>query len=78
MQVKQIYELVNTAVKATIGETAVVAEDLSNLVDVGTAIFNANAVDNYARKLVDAIGKVIFVNRKYDGFAPKVLMDSWE
>lgn len=78
MQVKQIYELVNTAVKATIGETAVVAEDLSNLVDVGTAVFNANAVDNYAQKLVDAIGKVIFVTRKYDGFAPKVLMDAWE
>ena len=78
MQVKQIYELVNSAVKSSIGETAVVADDLSNLVDVGTAIFNANAVDNYARKLVDAIGKVIFVNRKYEGFAPKVLMDSWE
>ena len=62
MNVKQIYALVNNAVKATIGETAVVAEDLSNIVDVGTAIFNANAVDNYARTLVDAIGKVIFVN----------------
>ena len=78
MQVKQIYALVNSAVKATIGETAVVAEDLSNLVDVGTAVFNANAVDNYAQKLVDAIGKIVFVNRKYDGFAPKVLMDAWE
>ena len=78
MEVKQIYALVNSAVKATIGETAVVAEDLSNLVDVGTAVFNANAVDNYAQKLVDAIGKVIFVTRKYDGFAPKVLMDAWE
>ena len=78
MKVEQIYALVNSAVKATIGETAVVAEDLSNLVDVGTAVFNANAVDNYAQKLVDAIGKVIFVTRKYDGFAPKVLMDAWE
>lgn len=78
MKVEQIYALVNSAVKATIGETTVVAEDLSNLVDVGTAVFNANAVDNYAQKLVDAIGKVIFVTRKYDGFAPKVLMDAWE
>lgn len=78
MDVKQIYSFVNTAVKESIGETAILAEDLSNIVDVGTAVFNANACDNYVRKLVDTIGKVVFVSRKYDGFAPKILMDSWE
>lgn len=78
MEVKQIYTFVNNAVKQSIGETTILAEDLSNIIDVGTAIFNANACDNYVRSLVDAIGKVIFVERKYDGFAPKILMDSWE
>lgn len=78
MQVEQIYQLTNAAVKSAIGDTAIVAEDLSNLVDVGVALFNANAVDNYVKTLVDRIGKVVFVSRKYRGAAPSVFMDSWE
>ena len=60
------------------GDSAVVAEDLSNIVDVGEAIFNASAFDAYVRTLVNHIGKVIFVNRPYRGSAPSVLMDAWE
>lgn len=78
MNVNQIYDLVNTATSEVLGDSAIVNEDLSNLVDIGTAIFNANAVDNYVRSLVDHIGKVIFVNRPYSGSVPSVLMDSWE
>ena len=78
MKVEQIYTLTNDAVKAAIGETSVLSEDLSNLVDVGTALFNANAVDNYVKALVDRIGKVVFVARKYRGAVPSVFMDSWE
>lgn len=78
MNVQQIYQIVNDATKMAIGETAVLNEDLSNLVDVGTALFNANAVDNYVKALVDRIGKVVFVERKYTGHAPSVFMDSWE
>ena len=78
MDIKQIYEFVNTATQEAIGESAIVAEDLSNIVDVGTAIFNANAMDKYVKALVNRIGKVIFVNRKYEGSAPSVLMDGWE
>lgn len=78
MEVKQIYELVNTTTAETLGESAIVSEDLSNLVDIGTAVFNQNAVDNYVRTLVNHIGKVIFVNRVYRGNAPSVLMDGWE
>lgn len=78
MQVNQIYPLVNTATAESIGTSVVVNEDLSNLVDVGTAIFNANAVDNYVRSLVNQIGKVVFVNRPYSGNVPSVLMDGWE
>ena len=78
MTVSQVYSLVNDAVKEAIGETAVVNEDLTNVVDIGTAIFDANAVDAYVKSLVNHIGKVIFVNRKYSGSVPSVLRDGWE
>lgn len=74
----QVFELVNAATRETLGESAVLNEDLTNVVDVGTEIINANAVDNYVRSLVNHIGRVIFVNRVYNGYAPSVLMDSWE
>jgi len=69
MDVKQIYTAVNTATQEALGESAVVQEDLGNIVDIGTQIFNANAVDNYVRSLVNHIGKVIFVDRPYSGKA---------
>ena len=78
MTVKQIYELMNTVTGEVLGKTGLVAEDLSNVVDVGTEVFNATAVDNYVKPLVNHIGKVIFVNRPYSGKIPSVLMDSWE
>ena len=78
MEVKQIYQIVNNVTGEILGESAVISEDLSNIVDIGTAIFNANAVDNYVKSLVNHIGRVIFVNRPYSGNVPSVLMDSWE
>lgn len=79
MKITQLYALVNSVTKELLGETTVVSEDLSNIVDVGKAVMDQqNGVDNYVRKLVDHIGKVIFVNRAYAGGAPSVLMDSWE
>lgn len=78
MKVKQIYALVNDVTGEVLGKTAVIAEDLSNTVDVGEEIFNTTDVDNYVRSLVNHIGKVVFVNRKYSGGVPSVLMDGWE
>lgn len=78
MEVKQIYQIMNTVTDEVLGGSAVVAEDLSNIVDIGTAIFNASAVDNYVKSLVNHIGRVIFVNRPYSGNVPSVLMDGWE
>lgn len=75
---EQIYTLVNQATSEILGETDVLTEDLSNVVDIGTAILNANAMDEYVRSLVNHIGKVIFVNRPYMGSVPSVLMDGWE
>lgn len=78
MEVKQIYSLVNDTTKEILGSEAVLAEDLSNIVDIGTEVFNKDAVDGYVKSLVNRIGKVIFVNRVYSGVAPSVMMDSWE
>lgn len=78
MLVTQTHELVNTATMETLGAESVVNEDLSNIVDIGAAIFNANGVDNFARSLVDHVGKVIFVDRPYSGSVPSVLRDGWE
>lgn len=78
MRIKQLHELVNTVTKEVLGTTTVVQEDLSNLVDVGKEIVNTDNLDNYVKKLVNHIGKVVFKNRVYAGSAPSVLMDSWE
>lgn len=78
MQVTQVYEIMNAVTKSVIGETAVVSEDLSNIVQLGDEIQNVAGMDNYVKTLVDHIGKVIFVNRTYAGSAPSVLMDGWE
>lgn len=78
MEVTQVYNLLNTVTNEILGNSVIVTEDLSNVVDIGNEIFNANAVDRYVRSLVNHIGRVIFVNRPYAGSVPSVLMDGWE
>lgn len=78
MTVAQIYGIMNDVTQEILGETAVLQEDLSNIVDIGTAIFNATTVDNYVKGLLNQVGRVVFVNRPYVGRVPSVLMDSWE
>lgn len=78
MEMKQIATLTNSIVKEVLGEEVIAAENLANIVDIGTAVFNAGAFDAYVKSLINHIGKVIFVDRAYDGVAPSVLMDGWE
>lgn len=79
MTPNQIYAIVNTIQKEVLGESALQSnEDLGNIVDIGNAVINAGHVDNYVKKLVNHIGKVIFVDRLYAGGVPSVLMDAWE
>lgn len=78
MTVKQIYDLMNGVTSEILGKTDLVAEDLSNVVDLGTELFDSTSVDNYVKTLVNHIGKVIFVDRKYSGNVPSLVMDSWE
>ena len=78
MKVTQLHKIVNEVTKEILGETGVVLEDLSNIVSIGKEVINSDNVDNYVKKLVNHIGKVIVVDRLYKGGAPSVLMDSWE
>lgn len=78
MKITQLHTLVNQTTQEVLGETAVLQDDLSNVVDIGKEIINSENVDAYVKKLVNHIGKVIFVNRLYSGGVPSVMMDSWE
>lgn len=78
MRVTQIYDLMNKSVGEVLGREDVLKEDLSNVVDVGKEVIDSDNVDNYVKKLVNHIGKVIFDDRVYKGNIPSVLMDSWE
>lgn len=78
MKVAQIYQILNSITNETLGTSELVKEDLSNIVDVGDALFDAQSVDNYVKTLTDHIGRVVFVNRPYNVSVPSILRDAWE
>lgn len=78
MKVTQIKDLVNSSLKELNGTSGLLNEDLSNVVDVGTEIFDTENVDNFVKKLIDRVGSTVFNTRIYQGSAPSVLMSSWE
>lgn len=78
MKVEQVYEHLNAALQETLGETAVLNEDLSNIVDMGNLVFDANAVDPITKNLINRIGREVYVNRILKMTSPNVFKDSWE
>ena len=78
MDVTQVATLVNSVNNEIIGGSALLEENLSNVVDVGKAVFDATSYDKYVAALVDHIGKVIFVDRKYSGELASLYRDNWE
>lgn len=79
MKVTQIAELVNGITEQVLGKSAeLTAENMKNIVDVGTSLTDSANIDNYVRALADRIGKVIFVDRPYSGSAPALLYDAWD
>ena len=78
MDITQVATLVNSVNNEIIGGSALLEEDLSNVVDVGKAVFDATSYDKYVAALVDHIGKVIFVDRKYSGELASLYRDNWE
>ena len=78
MDITQVYQFVNTAQTEVLGEASVLAEDLSNIVEIGDTLANVNGIEPYARALTNHIGRMIFVNRVYRGRIPSLLRDGWE
>lgn len=92
MRVSQIAEVMNDIIVAQeIGKGVsdegttypIVAEDLTNIVDVGKTIldFTSGSKDNFnnfIEGLIDRIGRVQFVDRVYTGGAPSIVHDSFE
>lgn len=92
MTVKQIYDILNDIMCEVTGQLVpqyddqgdpinpvpIIQEDLSNIVDIGTTVFNNNWRDNYVKAMINRIGREVFVDRTYEGYAPSVLRDSWE
>lgn len=69
MKVNQISTLLNGVFGEILGDTALIAEDLSNLVSSGQIITSTTTYgdnfDNYVGAIVDKVGKTIFVDRVY-------------
>ena len=83
MRVNQISEMLNGIWGEGLGESGlVVAEDLGNLVSVGQVITSSTDFgenfENYAGKIIDKVGKTIFVDRVYRAKDLGIWRDSWE
>lgn len=76
--VTQAYEIVNNIFQEATGESSILTEDLSNIVDVGGQIFDKLKYDGYLKSLINQIGKIIFVNRKYTPQSYGIEKDAWE
>lgn len=82
MKIKQAAAMLNTIISEVTGESAVIAEDMSNIVDVGRQLtasdtFESN-FDNFVGKIIDKIGRTKIVDRTYRRTAPDIMRDSWE
>lgn len=78
MEMKQIYDITNDITQEAIGDSAVLKEDLTNITDYGTAVFNAMSMDHFCKKLIDRIGKVTFESETYQGFGLPLYRSAWE
>lgn len=83
MKVSQIATVLNDTIsKEVVGEVDLVREDLSNIVDVGKVVSDSltasGNTNNFVETLIDRIGRVKYVDRKYTPQAPNILKDSYE
>lgn len=79
MEVTQVYELINSVAKQTIGENAIEAVDTSTLVALGdTVLSSTTSTENFVKTLVARIGRTIIKFRKYDNQLAPIVMDDME
>ena len=82
MKYKLIGEALNEVYKELIGESDLIKEDLSNIVEVGKTITDninyGENVENYTKKLIDKVGRIIFRQNKLELSHLPIFRDSWE
>ena len=89
MKITQLKDIINGTLSTTgiidqvTGAAPVANEDLSNIVDIGKTVISFTGqgnenYDSFMRNLIDQVGKVMFVDRKYTSQAPNILKDGWE
>lgn len=85
MKINQVATILNEINKTFVGEEDFpeIAEDLSNIVDVGQQLIAGsndltNFFEQYGKKLIDKVGRVVIVDRTYRSTAPDIERDSWE
>ena len=77
MEIKQVYDFANKAFQQAVGDSVLLNEDLSNVVAMGDAVLNANAMDKYVDALVNHIGRVVVIDRVYQGVLASLQKDGW-
>lgn len=83
MKVNQIAGILNTTlIPEYLGESDVVVEDLSNIVDIGHKVTSsttfADKFDNFVKTIFDKVGKVIIDDKLYETDVLGLMRDSWE
>ena len=78
MNYTQVSTLINSITTEKLGTSAILEDNLSNVVDVGEQILNNLSYDAFCSALVDRITKVIFVDRKYTGAMATLRREDWE
>jgi hypothetical protein len=85
MKINQVATILNSINSEMMGETAIteVAEDLRNIVEVGTELTTGNNdltnfFEAYGKKLIDKVGRTVIVDRTYKSTAPDITRDAWE
>ena len=84
MKIKQVAQILNSINSEMLGESAIVVEeDLGNIVDVGESLTEGQNdltgfFENYGKKIIDKVGRVVIVDRTYKSTAPDITRDSWE
>lgn len=80
MKVNQIATLLNSVFGEITGG-ALVKEDLGNIVDIGRAITSSSQwgdnFENYVGKIIDKVGRAVFVDRAYQAQDLGIWKDSW-
>lgn len=83
MKVEQIANITNQAIYELIGESELLATDLSNIVSVGQTVTNSTQFgenfENFTGKIIDKVGYTIFRDRKYNTPGmPAVYRNNWD